>query len=65
MDRLKGSERSLPEGQQIADSIKSQVPVRRFGTATEVAKAILYFASDESAFAVGSEIMLDGGMGTL
>jgi NAD(P)-dependent dehydrogenase (short-subunit alcohol dehydrogenase family) len=49
----------------VADSIKSQVAVRRFGTATEVAKAILYFASDESAFAVGSEIMLDGGMGTL
>ena len=49
----------------VADSIKSQVPVGRFGTATEVAKAILYFASDESAFAVGSEIMLDGGMGTL
>jgi len=49
----------------VADSIKSQVPVGRFGTATEVAKAILYFASDESAYAVGSEIMLDGGMGTL
>lgn len=49
----------------VADSIKSQVPVGRFGTAAEVAKAILYFASDESAYAVGSEIMLDGGMGTL
>jgi NAD(P)-dependent dehydrogenase (short-subunit alcohol dehydrogenase family) len=47
---------------QTAESIKSQVPASRFGTPTEVADAVVYFASDESAFAVGSELLLDGGM---
>ncbi|HEY6374502.1 MAG TPA: SDR family oxidoreductase [Edaphobacter sp.] len=46
----------------VAGSIKSQVPAGRFGTPIEVAKAVVYLASDESAFAVGSEILFDGGM---
>jgi len=49
----------------VADSIKAQVPAGRFGEASEIAKAVVYFASDESPFAVGSELMIDGGMGTL
>lgn len=49
----------------VADSIKDQVPAGRFGSASEVARAVVYFASDESAYAVGSELMIDGGMGTL
>ena len=49
----------------VAASIRSQVPVGRFGEASEVARAVVYFATDESAFAVGSELMIDGGMGTL
>jgi NAD(P)-dependent dehydrogenase (short-subunit alcohol dehydrogenase family) len=46
----------------VAGSIKSQVPAGRFGSPVEVAKTIVYLASDESAFAVGSEILFDGGM---
>jgi NAD(P)-dependent dehydrogenase (short-subunit alcohol dehydrogenase family) len=49
----------------VASSIRSQVPAGRFGTAAEIAHAIVFLASGESAFAVGSEIMIDGGMGTL
>jgi len=36
-----------------------------FGTPAEIANAFVFLASDESAFAVGSEILVDGGMGTL
>lgn len=46
----------------VAASIQSQVPVKRFGTAREVADAVVYLASDESAFTVASELMVDGGM---
>lgn len=49
----------------VADSIKSQVPAGRFGSPTEIAQAVVFLASDESAFTVGSELMIDGGMGTL
>jgi NAD(P)-dependent dehydrogenase (short-subunit alcohol dehydrogenase family) len=49
----------------VAASIQGMVPAGRFGTVAEVARAVVYLASDESAYAVGSEIQLDGGMGTL
>jgi NAD(P)-dependent dehydrogenase (short-subunit alcohol dehydrogenase family) len=49
----------------VAASIQSQVPAGRFGKPSEIASAVVFLASDESAYAVGSEIQLDGGMGTL
>jgi NAD(P)-dependent dehydrogenase (short-subunit alcohol dehydrogenase family) len=48
-----------------ADAILSQVPAGRFGNPVEIAKAVVFFASDEAAFAVGSELIIDGGMITL
>ena len=48
--------------QKTADSIRALVPAGRFGTATEIAKAVVFLASDESAFTVGSELLIDGGM---
>jgi NAD(P)-dependent dehydrogenase (short-subunit alcohol dehydrogenase family) len=48
-----------------AASIQSQVPARRFGTPSEIAHAIVFLASDESAFTVGSELLIDGGMSNL
>jgi NAD(P)-dependent dehydrogenase (short-subunit alcohol dehydrogenase family) len=49
----------------VAASIQSQVPAGRFGNVTEIAKAIVFFASDESAYAVGSELLIDGGMSNI
>jgi NAD(P)-dependent dehydrogenase (short-subunit alcohol dehydrogenase family) len=49
----------------VAASIQGMVPAKRFGEPSEVAKAVVYLASDESAFTVGSEIQIDGGMGNL
>src|SRR5262249_46674049 len=48
-----------------ADAILSQIPAGRFGDPAEIAKAVVFFASDESAFMVGSELIIDGGMITL
>jgi NAD(P)-dependent dehydrogenase (short-subunit alcohol dehydrogenase family) len=57
----------LPEADLAAVSayIKDRVPAGRFGNPSEIAQAVVFLASDESAFTVGSELMIDGGMGTL
>jgi NAD(P)-dependent dehydrogenase (short-subunit alcohol dehydrogenase family) len=39
----------------------SRIPLGRYGEAEEVAYAVLYLASDESAFVTGSELVIDGG----
>jgi NAD(P)-dependent dehydrogenase (short-subunit alcohol dehydrogenase family) len=49
----------------MSSAILGQVPAGRFGQPSEVAKAIVFFASDESAFTVGSELVIDGGMSNL
>ena len=49
----------------VSESLINQVPAHRFGTPAEVAHAIVYFASDESAYTVGSELVIDGGMSNL
>ncbi len=56
---------SADELKQVAASIQGQVPVKRFGTPYEIASAVVFFASDESAFAVGSELLIDGGMSNI
>ncbi|HVY17125.1 MAG TPA: glucose 1-dehydrogenase [Rhodopila sp.] len=38
-----------------------QVPMRRMGTAEEVADLVLYLVSDESRYVTGAEIAIDGG----
>ncbi len=49
----------------LKSSIQAQVPAGRFAKPSEIAKAILFFASDESAFSIGSELLIDGGMSNL
>jgi NAD(P)-dependent dehydrogenase (short-subunit alcohol dehydrogenase family) len=49
----------------MAGQIQSQIPLGRFGNPIEIAKAIVFFASDESTFTVGSELVVDGGMSNI
>ena len=47
---------------QMASNIGSQIPMGRFGTPDEMAKAALFLASDDSSYVVGTELVADGGM---
>lgn len=47
---------------QVMKDIVATIPAGRFGKPQEVAQAVLYFASDASAWTVGSEIIIDGGV---
>ncbi|HVW07950.1 MAG TPA: SDR family oxidoreductase, partial [Bryobacteraceae bacterium] len=46
----------------VSEALRNQVPARRFGKASEIANAAVYLASDESAFMVGGELIVDGGL---
>ena len=50
---------------EMAAGIQAQVPLKRFGTPDEVAAAVLFMASPEAAFIVGTELIVDGGMSQL
>jgi len=51
--------------QQWAGQLLAKVPAARFGQADEVAKAVLFLASDDSSYMMGENIVFDGGMATL
>jgi len=44
------------------DRMMAKIPLHRMGAPEEVAKAILFLASDESSFMTGSELVVDGGL---
>lgn len=48
-----------------ADSLRSKIPIGRFGDPAEIAKVVLFFASDDSSFVLGAELIADGGLTTL
>ncbi|MGP0090171.1 MAG: SDR family oxidoreductase [Xanthobacteraceae bacterium] len=60
ISREGGMPGATPE--QIAAVITKTIPLRRRGTPQEIAKAILFMASDDSSYCLGSELMVDGGL---
>jgi len=48
-------------GEQRRKTVASAIPLGRFGRPDEVAKAVVFLASDESSYITGAEIFVDGG----
>jgi NAD(P)-dependent dehydrogenase (short-subunit alcohol dehydrogenase family) len=51
--------------EDVAAQIQAQIPLGRFGTPAEIAATVLHLSAAESAFIVGTEIIVDGGMSQL
>jgi NAD(P)-dependent dehydrogenase (short-subunit alcohol dehydrogenase family) len=45
-----------------AQKFTTQIPMQRFGTAEEIAKTVLFLSTSDSAYILGAEIAVDGGI---
>ena len=52
---------SSETGQQRLKMISNSVPLGRLGTPDEIAKAVVFLASDDSSYITGTELFVDGG----
>ena len=52
---------SAETGQQRLKMISNAVPLGRLGTPNEIAKAVVFLASDDSSYITGTELFVDGG----
>src|SRR5882672_3793292 len=52
---------SAQAGQDRLKSLSSVVPMGRMGNPDEIAKAVVFLASDDSSFVTGIELFVDGG----
>ncbi|RAJ37387.1 glucose 1-dehydrogenase [Pedobacter cryoconitis] len=50
------------DAKAMKESFGNFTPLKRIGTPEELAAAALYLASDDSAFMLGAELLLDGGL---
>lgn len=50
----------LPE--PVKEAAKQMIPLRRFGSVEDVAKAVAFLASDQAAYITGQVLCIDGGM---
>lgn len=48
--------------EEAAKRAKSGIPMRRFGTAAEVASAVLFLACQDAGYVTGSALKIDGGI---
>ena len=48
-------------GHQRLKMISTVVPLGRLGTPDEIAKAVIFLASDDASFVTGTELFVDGG----
>jgi len=53
---------SSPVGEERRKKISAIVPLGRLGTGDEIAKAVVFLASDDSSYITGTELFVDGGM---
>jgi len=52
---------SVAEQEERLEKLTRRVPMRRSGSPTDIADAIVYLSSDEASYVTGQELVVDGG----
>ncbi|MGA9926865.1 MAG: SDR family oxidoreductase, partial [Isosphaeraceae bacterium] len=52
---------STEAGEQRLKTISNSIPLDRVGTPDDIAKAVVFLASDDSSYITGTELFVDGG----
>ena len=53
---------SARDPKKLEDNFTHAAPLGRLAQPAEIARTILFLASDESAFTTGAELVVDGGL---
>ncbi len=48
--------------QAVVDRVSKDIPLRRFGTAEEVARMVVFLASEAASYVTGQSVLVDGGL---
>ena len=46
----------------VKENINTQIPLKRMGTAEEIAKAVYFLAGEDNTYITGQVLNIDGGM---
>jgi NAD(P)-dependent dehydrogenase (short-subunit alcohol dehydrogenase family) len=52
---------SSDAGKERLKSVQTSIPLGRFGKPDEIAKAVVFLASDDASYITGAELFVDGG----
>ena len=52
---------SVEGADQLMKNISTTIPLGRFGTPDDIAKAVVFLASDDASYVTGTELFVDGG----